>query len=168
MQARAIANYLEEESIDHIFSSSLRRSMETAEIIAWSLRKEYTYFSELDEMSFGYLEGRPIEEIKQDLDEMHRTWQNGDVDYAPREGESPSEVLQRVSTRAETLIKQHQGSNILFILHGRLIRILLSEWLEYGLSEMHRVPHSNGALYHLQWTGQEFQPVFLHKTKHLD
>lgn len=167
-QAKAIANFLKGQTIDHIFSSSLRRSKQTAEIIADLFQKEYSCFSELDEMSFGYLEGRPAKEVEQDLDEIHTAWQNGNVHYAPRNGESPSEVLQRVSSCTEMLINKHQGLNILFILHGRLIRVLLSDWLKFGLSEMHRIKHTNGALYHLKWENQKFQPVFLNKTEHLD
>lgn len=167
-QAKAIGDYLKGQPLDHIFSSSLRRSKQTAEIIAELFQKEYSCFSELDEMSFGYLEGRPAEEVEEDLEEIHNAWREGNVDYAPRDGESPSEVLQRVSSCTEILINQHQGSNILFILHGRLIRVLLSDWLKFGLSEMHRIKHTNGALYHLKWKNQKFQPVFLNSTEHLD
>lgn len=168
MQAKAIADYLIDQSIDHIFASSLMRSMETAEIIAWSYRKEYKYYPELDEMDFGYLEGRPIEEIRSDLDEIHKNWSSGKVDFAPKDGESPTEVSERILFRTKKIIAEHSGSNILFILHGRLIRILLSEWLEYGLENMHKVPHSNGALYHIEFEEGNFHPVYLHETEHLN
>lgn len=168
MQAKAIADYLSDQSIDHIFASSLMRSMETAEIIAWSFRKEYKYYPELDEMNFGYLEGRPINEIRSDLDEIHNNWSSGKIDFAPKDGESPAEVSERILFRTNKIIEEHRDSNILFILHGRLIRILLSEWLEYGLENMHKVSHSNGALYHLEFNGSEFIPIYLNETEHLD
>ncbi|MDZ7715824.1 MAG: histidine phosphatase family protein [Balneolaceae bacterium] len=168
MQAKAIADFLGSESIDHIFSSSLMRSMETAEIIAWSYRKEYKYYPELDEMDFGYLEGHSAEEIQSDLDEIHAKWSSGKVDFAPKDGESPVEVSNRILSRTSKIIEEHGGSNILFILHGRSIRILLSEWLGYGLENMHKVTHSNGALYHLEHTAGQFEPVYLHETEHLD
>lgn len=168
MQAKAIADYLSDESIDHIFSSTLMRSMETAEIIAWIYRKEYKYYAELDEMNFGYLEGRPIEDIRSDLDEIHTNWSSGKINFAPKDGESPAEVSERILFRTNKIIEEHRGSNILFILHGRLIRVLLSEWLEYGLKNMHKVSHSNGALYHLKHEAEKFDPVYLYETEHLD
>lgn len=167
LQANAVANFLAEQRVEHIFSSSMRRAMETAEIVAWSVRKEYTYFEDLDEMDFGVLEGHPIDQIKPQLQQLHETWKGGNVEFAPEKGESPTQVFSRASGRMKTLLNTHQGSDILFILHGRLIRILLSEWLGYGLQNMHKIEHSNGALYHLRWKEDAFEPVFLHKKDHL-
>lgn len=167
LQARAISEVLKDESIDHIFSSSLMRSMETAEIIAWTLRMKYHSYPELDEMNFGKFEGKASKEIQQDLSEVHQTWKNGNTDYAIEGGESPGMVLDRVMKRTNEILNEHAGSSILFILHGRLIRILLSNWLGYPLSEMHRIEHSNGALYYLKKNGNNFEEVYLHKTDHL-
>jgi probable phosphoglycerate mutase len=167
-QARAIAMQLNGAGIQRIYSSSLKRSKETAEIIADTYNLDFQSHADLDEMNFGIYEGRPISEIQSELEELHNTWKSGKVDHASENGESPSSVLKRAAGRIEEIITEHPGSNLLFILHGRLIRILLSYWLQYGLSGMHHVEHSNGALYHIRWDGQQFEPVYLHKTKHLE
>jgi len=167
MQAKAIADYLSDKAVDHIIASSLRRSMETAEIISWMFRKEYRYYKELDEMDFGELEGRPVEEIQSELNEIHEKWRRGDITHAPEGGESPSEVAGRVRNKINQILEEHFGSNILLILHGRLIRILLSGWLDYGLENMHRVPHTNGALYYFKLRKDTFEPQYLNKTDHL-
>lgn len=167
LQARAISDTLKDESIDYIFSSSLMRSMETAEIIAWTLRMKYESYPELDEMNFGNLEGKRSEEIQHELGELQQIWKEGDTDFEIEGGESPGMVLDRVLSRINTILKEHAGSNLLFILHGRLIRILLTEWLGYGLSEMHRIEHSNGALYHLKENEGNFEAVYLNRTDHL-
>lgn len=167
-QARAIARHLKEVSIRRIYSSSLKRSKETAEIIAKTFDLEFQSYADLDEMNFGIYEGQPISEIESELVELHNVWKSGNVDHACENGESPSIVLNRAAGQIEEVITEHPGSNLLFILHGRLIRILLSHFLQYGLSEMHRVKHSNGALYHIRWNGQQFEPVYLHETGHLE
>lgn len=167
-QARAIARHLKEVSIRRIYSSSLKRSKETAEIVAKTFDLEFQSYADLDEMNFGIYEGRPISEIESELVELHNVWKSGNVDHACENGESPSIVLNRAAGQFEEIIAKHPGSNLLFILHGRLIRILLSHFLQYGLSEMHRVKHSNGALYHIRWNGQQFEPVYLHETGHLE
>lgn len=168
LQARAISEALQDNSLDYIFSSSLMRSIETAEIIAWTLRMKYQSYPELDEMDFGRFEGKPSAEIEGDLEKVHQTWKNGDTDYVIEGGESPSMVLERVMSRMNNILKQHAGSSILFILHGRLIRILLSDWLGYPLSDMHRIEHSNGALYYLKKNENSIEEVYLHKTDHLE
>lgn len=167
-QAHAIARYLRTQQINQIFSSSLKRSQQTAEVIAGYYDLGVEAYPDLDEMNFGILEGRPISEIAKDLEFLHNTWKSGDVNHASEKGESPNMVLQRAHGRINQIIREHQHSNLLFVLHGRLIRILLSHWLKYGLSDMHRVPHSNGALYQLRWDGETFDPVYIHKTDHLE
>lgn len=166
-QAKAIADHLREVELKKIFSSSLKRSIETAEIIAREFGLNVEKYEDLDEMNFGILEGRPITEIETELEALHQNWKSGNVDYASQEGESPSTVLKRAGNRARAILREHKSANLLFVLHGRLLRILLSDWLQYGLTEMHKVPHSNGALYHIQWDGQMFEPMYLNKTEHL-
>lgn len=166
-QARAIAHHLNDISINRIFSSSLKRSRQTAQVVADSRGLDIESYSDLDEMDFGILEGRPISEIKAELQNLHERWKGGDIEYASEQAESPSTVLKRAGRQARSIIKEHESSSLLFILHGRLLRILLSDWLDYGLNQMHRIPHSNGALYHLQWDGRSFEALYLNKTDHL-
>lgn len=166
-QAQAIGEMLGAKSIQYVFSSSLKRSMETAQIIADRLMLEIESYQELDEMNFGIIEGQPIEDIGHHLEELHKNWKSGNTTFALDEGESPEQVLQRVLWRMDLLLKEHRGRTMLFVLHGRLIRILLSHWLGYGLREMHRVKHQNGALYHMRLQGKEIQPVFLNEISHL-
>lgn len=166
-QAKAIAGHLRDINVHRVFSSSLKRSRETAGIVANSFGLEVEPHADLDEMNFGVLEGRPISEIKSELQALHNKWKSGQVDYASKKGESPSGVLERAGRKIESIIREHQNMNLLFVLHGRLLRILLSHWLQYGLSDMHRVPHANGALYHIRWDGKQFEPVYLNRTEHL-
>lgn len=167
MQAEAIARYLSDTNLHRVISSSLKRSRETAKLIAEVHGLEFDSYTDLDEMNFGVLEGRPISEIKTDVEKLRENWKSGNVGYASEGGESPKMVLNRAASRIDSIINGYQDVNILFVLHGRLIRILVSHWLEYGLSEMHRVPHTNGALYHIRWDGQIFEPIYLNHTKHL-
>ncbi|PAU93623.1 histidine phosphatase family protein [Aliifodinibius salipaludis] len=166
-QAHAIARYLQDVSIQRIVSSSLKRSRQTAEAIAKQQRLEVATYRDLDEMDFGILEGRPISEIKSELKHLHERWKSGDVDFASDQGESPSAVFNRANKRARKILEENKQKNLLFVLHGRLLRILLSEWLEHGLHNMHKIPHSNGALYHLQWNSTGFESLYINKTDHL-
>lgn len=166
-QALAIADHLDGIGLHRIFSSSLKRSKETAQLIAEQHEIELESHADLDEMDFGVFEGRPASEVESQLQELHEKWRSGKVDYACQEGESPSVVLERADSKMKKIVNKHNGTNLLFVLHGRLIRIILSHWLQYGLQEMHRVPHTNGALYHLQWDGEIFEPIYLNYTDHL-
>jgi probable phosphoglycerate mutase len=166
-QARAIADHAKSLNLHHIYSSSLKRSSQTAAYVGQGCGLEVRSYSDLDEMDFGEYEGQKASEIKTELSTLHTTWKSGDVTFAAAGGESPQGVLDRAGTKAEQIIEDHHTANLLFVLHGRLIRILLSHWLGLGLSAMHQIDHSNGALYHLEWDGQQFKTVYLHNTDHL-
>lgn len=88
-QAESIAGKMKETRLHRIFCSSLKRSRETAEIIAKEHDIELEAFSDLDEMNFGELEGQPISENEKDLERLHQRWKSGDVDHATKNGESP-------------------------------------------------------------------------------
>lgn len=167
LQAKAIAHHLKDVVFGRIISSSLQRSRQTAEAIAQVQNLDVVSYPELDEMDFGVLEGRPISEVKDELQKLHQTWKAGDVNYASRQGESPYAVFERADSRAKMIIEQNNHKNLLFVLHGRLLRILLSSWLGHGLSNMHDIPHANGALYQLQWNGLGFEKGYINKTDHL-
>lgn len=166
-QAEALAGHLKDQDLHYIFSSSLKRSRETAEFVGDACSLKVQAYPELDEMNFGVLEGRIMTEIEPELRKLQQNWKAGNTEFALEKAESPKMVLDRASTRAENIIREREKSNLLFVLHGRLIRILLSHWLKLGLPSMHRIGHSNGALYHLQWDGQRFESVYLNNTDHL-
>ena len=58
-------------------------------------------------------------------------------------------------------------THIAVFIHGRLIRILLSEILGLGLKNMHQIQHQNGAINHLIWENGVFKTVQLNIVNHL-
>lgn len=166
-QAEAIARHLQDVTIQQIVSSSLKRSRQTAELIAKQQRLDVVSYRDLDEMDFGILEGKPISEIESELKHLHERWRSGDINFSLAQGESPAAVFKRANDKARMILEENKQQNMLFVLHGRLLRILLSEWLGHGLHNMHKIPHSNGALYHLQWTDFRFKSLYVNKTDHL-
>ena len=125
-QAEATARYLEEFGLDLAVSSSLKRSIETAKVIADEFDVNLLSYKELDEIDFGVFEGEFSKDVQAELDVIHERWQGGEVHLALDGGESPSQALERVRKRMASIIEEHTGKNILVVLHGRLIRILLS------------------------------------------
>ena len=166
-QANSVAEALSHYTIDVVVASSLMRTHQTS----IPLLKSSVLFEKhasLDEMSFGEIEGKDFYEIRQQIVQIHEQWSSGNVDFKIAGGESPLEVLDRSSKQVHEVLNKYQGKTIVFVLHGRLIRILLSEWLGYGLENMHKIEHANGSINHLKWDGTFFKAVQLNKIDHLD
>ena len=167
-QAKRIADFLKDSSITKIVSSSLNRAIESAEPICIFFDQTLESYSDLDEMNFGVLEGKPSEEVKEELKFLHKNWSKGILDVSPEKGENPIEVFERADTKINEILEACEDEHIVFMLHGRLIRILLSKWLGLGLQNMHKVDHQNGAINHLVWENGVFEAVELNVVSHLD
>jgi len=168
VQAVRIAEFLKDRSITKVITSSLNRAKESAEPICKHFVLTPESYAELDEMDFGTLEGKLIEEVKEDLKVLHNSWAGGSLKISPEKGESPIEVFERSNSKIDEVLTLSEDEHIVFMLHGRLIRILLSEWLGLGLQNMHKIDHQNGAINHLKWNSGVFEAIELNVVSHLD
>ncbi len=167
-QAEAIALALKDVPIQKVVTSSLIRTMETAAPLIEQSKALVESFPELDEMSFGKYEGSYIDEIMDAIKELQKKWSSGETDYCIEGGgESPQQVYDRAATKLLEVIENSEEKYIAFMLHGRLIRILLSGLLGLGLSNMQQIKHTNGSINHLVWNGKELEVVELNKIDHL-
>lgn len=166
-QARLVADNLEPESPEVIVSSGMIRTIETARPLSEKISRPIHSFSELDEMDFGDLEGQKSSNIQKELNDLHQAWAKGDVHIPIPGGESPEEVYERADGRIRNLLNDGENSTKVFFLHGRLLRILLSKWLGYGLENMHKIEHQNGAINHILKNHVSFNVVYLNKIDHL-
>jgi len=166
-QSEQIARALKNEKADQVIASSMIRSIQTAQALAISHSLPIQSYEELDEMNFGDLEGRRSIEIEEELDRIHREWAGGNISQPMPGGESPLEVYERSDGRMQELMSNSDQQTIFLVLHGRLIRILLSEWLGHGLKNMHMIEHHNGSIYHVIKNGISYEKVYLNKKDHL-
>ncbi|MEX0646832.1 MAG: histidine phosphatase family protein [Balneolaceae bacterium] len=166
-QARSLAEYLVNYKTDGLAASSLQRTWQTAEPFRQQTDLDLIKNADLDEMDFGSFEGAAQKDIEDDLNEIQNAWQQGDVARRIPGGESPEEVFKRANENVMSLVESFKGNTVVFILHGRLIRILLSQWLGYGLQNMHKIQHQNCAVNHLTVRDNTFKSIYLNKISHL-
>lgn len=167
-QAKDVSAFLRDKPITKIVTSSLKRAIESAEPLCDLFELKGENHPELDEMDFGELEGKPFEEVKPDLIYLHDSWTKGKLDIAPESGENPNQVFNRANKKVVEILESANDEHIVFMLHGRLIRILLSEWLGLGLKNMHQIEHQNGAINILTWNNGVFEAIELNVIDHLE
>ena len=127
VQCEQLAATLDEAAFTRIYASPLRRTRESAAIIAERLRLPVAYSNDLVEVSVGVLEGRSdapsIAELSRTLD----GWQRGlDLDRrAGGSGESAQDVLARF--RAFMFAVEPSGEGpVLVVAHGTFLRLVLA------------------------------------------
>ena len=149
-----------------IFTSSLKRSIESvSKFIEDGI--PYEPLSGLNEISWGTREGTMVTpEEDAYYHSVIKAWQNGETNLPIEGGESPEEVYKR-QTEAIHIIENCEEDTILVCMHGRAIRILLCQLLNYPLHCMDLFGHSNLCLYKLNYTGGMYSIEQFNNTNHL-
>lgn len=138
-QAQAIARVLGTEDITRLYSSTLRRSRETAGIIARKLGLKPKVDSRIAEIDFGKWEGATFKEFSEENRLQFRRWCEGKVDRAPG-GESIGSLSDRVKKFLKELLKDYSQETIGIVSHGGPIKMFLFEALKTGMRRPVLIP----------------------------
>lgn len=152
-QAEAIARLLREVPLDAVYTSTQRRSQETAApSVAEHEHARLVVRDGLDEMDWGVHEGKGFRggtdpETEVAYTELNRRWNAGDTFVRVEGGESPDEVWARVRPVLVEIGEATPEGHVLVVSHRRLLRILLAGALPGGgLERMRDYPHPNAAM----------------------
>ena len=168
-QADAFFNAYKDISFDKIYTSTLVRTHETVERFVRELNIPKESLSGLDEISWGIYEGKvQNENIMQGFSDLVNAWRNNDLDVHIENGESPNQLVKRQKEAISYILEKENDSTILVCLHGRALRILLCHLTETSVSKMDDFPHSNTALYVLEYEDGKFSIIEHFNTKHLE
>jgi broad specificity phosphatase PhoE len=121
-QARQVALRLKDEPLDVIYSSDLKRALDTAKAIRkFHPKTQFIIDKRLREMHQGIYEGKPKGRIHAKAKEMGIPF----IKFKPRGGESVIEMKKRVLDFLHEVQKKEKGKRVLFVAHGGTICNLL-------------------------------------------
>jgi Fructose-2,6-bisphosphatase len=166
-QAGHFYDYYRNQRFDLVICSTLKRSYQT---VLPFVDKEIPLlrFAEINEMNWGVHEGKSsTPEMKAAYDEMIGQWNLGNFDARLEEGESASEMADRIISFLDQL-KQMPQKKILVCSHGRALRCIMTLLKGQHLREMESYKHSNTGLFLVKQEGQEFKVLLENDTRHLD
>lgn len=167
LQAKTLGDHFADIHLDLICSSTMIRARQTAQMVADSKQMEVETFDDLREMNFGDFEGLKITDIKSGFTKYKTAWADGNIDLACKNGESPLQVFKRADPCFRSIVEENAGKTILFVLHGRLIRILFTTWFDWNLNMMNTFETRNVSYSIIDWNGKEFIPRELNANEHL-
>ena len=118
-QARELGEKLRAEKIAHVYSSTISRAVQTAELAAAVLGVAVTVREGLVELALGEAHGEPAG-TGIFVSEM-RAWVAGDVEARAPGSESAVEIAARVRAVLDDIADQHRGEAVLVVTHGGAI-----------------------------------------------
>jgi probable phosphoglycerate mutase len=139
-QARATGEWLAPmaSTFDALVVSPVRRTRETAEVLAGFLDLEITEEPALAEMEFGAWDGLSFTDVHATWPDELATWL-GDLDSAPHGGESFRTVEKRVLEGRDRLVEAHAGQTVVVVSHVTPIKTLVAAALGAPLEAVHRM-----------------------------
>lgn len=153
----------------YLYTSPLKRAIQTAEIISENSKIKPIIKLELREINFGDWEGLTIKEIEANFPEKFIEWRNDEIN-APMCGGDLS--LKIASIRAKEaileIIKTHQGENIIIVAHGGIIKAGLIGLFDWKMTMYHKMVLGNTAVSKIAFN-HSFDPtlITLNDTSHL-
>ncbi|MCU1374923.1 MAG: hypothetical protein JWO68_2209 [Actinomycetia bacterium] len=133
-QARRVADWLAPEGFDAVFSSPMRRAIETAQPLADRLGLQVTVDDELAELDRGHHFYVPVEELKASGDPRYQQLLDGTL-YGDVDLVTFAKVCHLAVLR---VIEAHQGQRVALFAHGGVINAFLTRFL--GIEEVFAFP----------------------------
>ncbi len=130
-QAGCLAERLEKDRIAAIYTSPMKRTVETAAIIARSHALKPIFQDNLREIHHGHWETMRRVEVETNFPEEYAAWQIDPFTFAPIGGESGLNVMARALPIIRNIVIKHHDENIILVSHKATIRLLISSLLGF-------------------------------------
>ncbi len=130
-QVASLAERLKEETLDAIYTSPLKRSMETAQILGLPHELEPIPEPGLREIDYGHWEGMHRSEVESRYEDEYAIWQEDPFTIAPLHGESGVNVLNRALPVVRAIVDRHRHRTVAVVSHKGANRLIISSLLGF-------------------------------------
>jgi broad specificity phosphatase PhoE len=166
-QASAIADTLKDKGINAIYTSPLRRSIETARPVAVVFRIETTTVQGLIDINYGEWEGLAYDEVRQRYADLYRQWEERPDLVTFPNGESLDDARRRAFSAFTEIVEKNRGKSILIIPHRVINKVLLCALLGLSNSYFWRIRQDTGCINVIEYSDRRFVLVTMNDTCHL-
>lgn len=139
-QAALVAERLSDLRIDVLYSSSMKRALQTAQYISDRKQLPILRTDKLKEINGGAWEGVAFSQLPVKWPQEHETWENRPHLHRMPGGETMEEFQKRLIEEIESIIKANPGKVICIVTHGTAIKSLMCHFQVCDLSEMAKIP----------------------------
>ena len=168
IQAMQVAERLKAMDMDLIYSSTLRRTMQTADYIAKAKGLPIMRTDKLKEINGGDWEDLPWSVLPEKWPDEYDLWENKPHIHQMPNGESMKEFQTRIIDEFWHIINNNKSKDICIVTHGTAIKSLMCFFYHYSLEEMVNFPwYDNTAITIIDYKDDKFNIVMEGDTSHL-
>ena len=168
-QAAKVAERLKGMQIDALYSSSLKRALQTAKYISETKGLPIIRTDKMKEINGGAWEGQRWDILPAKWPEAYETWEYKPHLHKMPEGESMEDFQRRLAEEVKSIINMNKGKTICIVTHGTAIRALQCLFHGFGLIEMLNIPwQDNTSITVVDFKNGTFEVIVEGDTAHLD
>jgi broad specificity phosphatase PhoE len=165
-QAELLAKYLSNWELEAIYSSPLRRALDTANIIA-RYQKIGVHIAEgLIDFNYGKWQSLPEQEAKRLYPTLHNEWHNNPHNVRMPGGESLEDVSRRAIEVVNDVLSKYQGSVVL-VSHRVVNKVLICSLLGLDNSCFWNIKQDVGGITIFNYADGRFVLARHNDTSHL-
>lgn len=150
-QARALARHLPRYAPDHVYSSPLRRCLETARPLAAGLGFSVVVEPRLIDLDYGAWQERPFAEVAQQFPEDYAAWLAGDLTLRFPGGERLQSVVERLRSFLDEVVERYRGEVVAVVTHNVLCQIATCLLTDAPPESFQSVRHDPGNFSVFRW-----------------
>jgi broad specificity phosphatase PhoE len=144
LQAQALAKFLTDHPVRHVYCSPLRRAMQTAQLVADAHRLPLEVVTGLTECDIGQWEGLSWTAIAERWPREEKRFREDAEQCGYLGGENLGQVRDRVLPVIHELVERQPSDALVVVSHNVVNRVLLAHWLGIPLRFARRLPQNNG------------------------
>ncbi len=166
-QARAVAASLKERSVAAVYSSPLRRAVETAKAIAQPHNATVQIEEGFIDFDYGRWQGLQHDEVLRRYPRLYRDWIERPHTVRMQGGESLKMVRRRAMNALMKVTERHPDQTVVVVSHRVVNKVLLCTALGLGNSHFWRIRQDTCALNVLERSHDQWAVWLLNDTCHL-
>ena len=144
-QARHVAEYQSQFEFVALYSSDLRRAMETAQVIGAAMGVEVYPDPRLREINLGRWQGMLAGDIRAQYPDEYKRWHESPLTAHPPDGEDVPALATRVLEAVNEIIARYPRQCVGIVAHELPIAVVLCRSVGVGLEHLRDMIPGNGA-----------------------
>jgi len=165
-QAELLGKYLSNWELEAIYSSPVKRALNTANIVARYQKVAVRIAEGLIDFDFGEWQSLPEQEVKRLYPAILNEWHNSPDKVKMPGGESLEDVRRRAVEVVNDVLSRHQG-NVLLVSHRVVIKVLICYMLGLDNSHFRNINQDVGGITLFDYADGRFVLIRHNDTSHL-
>lgn len=154
-QVNSLGKNAKDWGISTVYTSPIRRAVQTAEILNRFIRTHIILEPDFTEMKMGPWEGLPESQIALKYRKELQIWQSQPSKLKLRDRETLQDIQTRALNAINKILLSNSHTNILVVTHVAVIRCLIMYFRKLDLDMYKRIDIPNLSIYQLIFRGKE-------------